>query len=262
MKIARFAVGSGGFGYGLVEGEPGAETVAALHAHPLVEPVRLTGERFALSEVNLGAPVVPSKIVCVGKNYADHVAEMAGAEGAAIPAAPLLFLKPSTSIVGPDAAIVLPPDSKRVDYEGELAVVMGKITRRVTRANALASVFGYTCANDVTARDHQQADGQWTRGKGHDTFCPLGPWIETELDPGLTRLTTKLDGRTVQDAPTSELIHDVASVLAYISNVMTLLPGDVVLTGTPAGVGALAPGQVVAVTVEAIGTLANPVVAA
>jgi 2-keto-4-pentenoate hydratase/2-oxohepta-3-ene-1,7-dioic acid hydratase in catechol pathway len=126
----------------------------------------------------------------------------------------------------------------------------------------LASVFGYTCANDVTARDHQQADGQWTRGKGHDTFCPLGPWIETELDPGLTRLTTKLDGRTVQDAPTSELIHDVASVLAYISNVMTLLPGDVVLTGTPAGVGALAPGQVVAVTVEAIGTLANPVVAA
>jgi len=262
VKIARFSVDSVAFSYGLVEGEPGAETIAALHAHPLVEPVRLTGERFALREVNLGAPVVPSKIVCVGRNYLEHVAEMAGSDGDAVPSVPLLFLKPSTAIVGPDAAIVLPPDSNRIDYEGELAIIMGRITRRVAKEDALSAVFGYTCANDVTARDHQQADGQWTRGKGHDTFCPLGPWIETDLDPGLARVTTKLDGRTVQDAPTSELIHDVATVVAYISNAMTLLPGDVVLTGTPAGVGALAPGQVVAVTVDGIGTLANPVVAA
>lgn len=262
MRIARFSVDGGGFGYGLVEGEPDAWTVAALHSHPLVEPARRTGERYRLAEVSLGAPVVPSKIVCIGKNYADHVAEMRELGTGPAPDAPLLFLKPSTAIVGPDAPVVHPADSERVDYEGELAVVIGKITRRVPPEEVLAHVFGYTCANDVTARDHQQADGQWTRGKGHDTFCPIGPWIETELDPGALRVRTELDGRLVQDAPTSDLIHDVPTLLSYISQAMTLLPGDVVLTGTPAGVGPMRPGQVVAVSIDGIGTLANPVVAA
>lgn len=250
----------------MVEGEPGRQVVAALHAHPLLEPVRFTGERYSLVEVTLGAPVVPSKVVCIGKNYADHVQEMASlTEPGAMtepPSAPLLFLKPSTAVIGPGAPIVHPPDSDRVDFEGELAVVIGRITRRVPADRILEHVFGYTCANDVTARDQQYADGQWTRGKGHDSFCPLGPWIETELDPFHTHVTTKLDGRTVQDAPTSLLIHDVPTVLAYISDVMTLLPGDVVLTGTPAGVGPMKPGQTVAVDIDGIGTLANPVVAA
>ena len=261
MRIARFSVEGGAFGYGVVDGPEGAEVVAALHAHPLVEPVRLTGDRFPLAEVTLGAPVVPSKVVCVGKNYAAHAAEMAGVTGdGTAPAAPLLFLKPSTAVVGPGAPVVHPADSSQVDYEGELAAVIGRITRRVPADRALSHVFGYTCANDVTARDQQKSDGQWTRAKGHDTFCPLGPWIETDLDPATSRVTTRLDGRVVQDAPTDALIHPVAEVIAYISGVMTLLPGDVVLTGTPAGVGPMTPGQVVAVTVDGIGTLSNPVV--
>jgi 2-keto-4-pentenoate hydratase/2-oxohepta-3-ene-1,7-dioic acid hydratase in catechol pathway len=261
VRIARFSVESGSFAYGVVEGEPGREVVAALHAHPLLEPVRFTGERYSLAEVTLGAPVVPSKVVCIGKNYADHIEEMKSLGGGEVPSAPLLFLKPSTAVVGPGAPIVHPPDSDRVDYEGELAVVIGAITRRVPAEQALAHVFGYTCANDVTARDQQHADGQWTRGKGHDTFCPLGPWIETDLDPAHLHVTTKLDGRTVQDSTTELLLTDVPSLIAYISNVMTLLPGDVILTGTPAGVGPMTPGQTVAVSIDAIGTLVNPVVA-
>jgi 2-keto-4-pentenoate hydratase/2-oxohepta-3-ene-1,7-dioic acid hydratase in catechol pathway len=264
VRIARFSVERGSFAYGIVDGEPGREVVAALHAHPLIEPVRLTGERYPLAEVTLGAPVVPSKVVAIGKNYLEHVEEMrslGGEDGISEPpSAPLIFLKPSTAVVGPGAPIIRPPDSDRVDYEGELAVVIGKITRRVPPDRILEHVFGYTCANDVSARDQQYSDGQWTRGKGHDTFCPLGPWIETELDPAATRVTTKLDGRTVQDAPTSQLIHDVPKVLSYISDVMTLLPGDVILTGTPAGVGPMVAGQVVAVSIEGIGTLVNPVV--
>jgi 2-keto-4-pentenoate hydratase/2-oxohepta-3-ene-1,7-dioic acid hydratase in catechol pathway len=262
VRIARFSVEAGSFAYGVVEGAPGREIVAALHAHPLIEPVRLTGERFALADVSLGAPVVPSKVVCIGKNYADHIAEMKALTGAEAPKAPLIFLKPSTAVVGPGAPIVHPPDSERVDYEGELAVVIGAITRRVPAAQALSRVFGYTCANDVTARDQQHADGQWTRGKGHDTFCPLGPWIETELDPAHCHVTTKLDGRTVQDSTTELLLHDVPALIAYISNVMTLLPGDVILTGTPAGVGPMTPGQTIAVSIDGIGTLVNPVLAA
>lgn len=244
--------------YGVVEGDDAVPVVTTLSAHPLVEPARRTEERLPLAEVTLAAPVVPSKIVCVGKNYADHAQEMGGPP----PAEPLLFLKPSTAVVGPGAAIVHPADSARVDYEGELAVVIGRITRHVSSDTALGHVFGYTCANDVTARDQQLADGQWTRAKGHDTFCPLGPWVETELDPAATRLTTRLDGAVVQDAETSLLLHPVAELLAYISAVMTLLPGDVVLTGTPAGVGPMRPGQQVSVTVAGIGTLSNPVTSA
>ncbi len=254
----RYSSDGVSFGYGLLQEEGGQQEVAALVAHPLLEPPRLTGDRFPIGEVTLAAPVVPGKVVCIGRNYADHAKEM----GAQVPDAPLLFLKPSTSVIGPDAPIVYPADSEQVDYEGELAVVMGRVTRHVAAADALERVFGYTCANDVTARDQQRADGQWTRGKGHDTFCPLGPWIETDLDPAATRVTTELDGATVQDAPTSLLLHSVPELIAYISRVMTLLPGDVVLTGTPAGVGPMRPGQHVSVRIEGIGTLHNPVVAA
>ncbi len=262
MRIARFSLGGGSFSYGVVTGEPGEETVEALHAHPLLSPARRTGEIAPLRQVALGSPVVPSKVVCVGKNYADHVEEMKGLGGADAPAAPLIFLKPSTAVVGPGAPIVHPDDSDRVDYEGELCAVIGRITRRVPPGEALAHVFGWTVGNDVTARDQQRADGQWTRGKGHDTFCPLGPWIETDLDPAATRVTTTLDGVLVQDAPTSLLLFDVPTIISYCSGFMTLLPGDVIMTGTPAGVGRMEPGQVVTVSVDGIGDLTNPVVAA
>lgn len=246
------------YAYGVVEGPQEAPVLAELSAHPILETSRRTGEQVPLAEATLVAPVVPSKVVCVGKNYADHAREMGGEA----PERPVLFLKPSTAVVGPGAAIVHPADSDRVDYEGELAVVIGRIARHVPAARALEHVFGYTCANDVTARDQQQADGQWTRAKGHDTFCPLGPWVQTELDPAASRVTTVLDGVTVQDSATALMIHPLAELLAYISRVMTLLPGDVVLTGTPAGVGPMRPGQEVSVTVDGIGTLTNPVVAA
>jgi 2-keto-4-pentenoate hydratase/2-oxohepta-3-ene-1,7-dioic acid hydratase in catechol pathway len=262
VRIARFSVDGGGISYGVVEGLPGEETVEALHAHPLLEPARRTGDIVPLSHVTLGAPVVPSKVVCVGKNYADHVEEMKQLGGPDAPQAPLIFLKPSTSVTGPQSPIVHPTDSDRVDYEGELCAVIGRITRRVSPADALARVFGWTIGNDVTARDQQIADGQWTRGKGHDTFCPLGPWIETDLDPAATRVTTTLDGEVVQDAPTSRLLFDVPTIISYISSFMTLLPGDVIMTGTPAGVGKMEPGQIVTVSIEGIGDLTNPVVAA
>ncbi|MHB8340441.1 MAG: fumarylacetoacetate hydrolase family protein [Mycobacteriales bacterium] len=256
MRIARFSQDGTSFQYGLVEDSGDGPSVVSLRAHPLLEPIQFTGERFQLADVMLTAPVVPSKVVCVGKNYADHAREMGGEP----PDRPVLFLKPSTAVVGPEAPVVHPADSERVDYEGELAVVMGRVARHVSVDRALDYVFGYTCANDVTARDQQQLDGQWTRAKGHDTFCPLGPWIETELDPSASRVTTVLDGSTVQDAPTSLLLYSVPELLAYITATMTLLPGDVVLTGTPAGVGAMRPGQRVSVRVDGIGTLTNPVV--
>lgn len=259
MRIARFSVGGGGFSYGVVDGEPGEERLEALHAHPLLEAARRTGDVVPLERVTLGSPVVPSKVVCVGRNYADHAREM-GTED--VPSAPLIFLKPSTAVIGPGAPIVHPDDSERVDYEGELCAVIGRITRRVAPADALAQVFGWTCGNDVTARDQQRADGQWTRGKGHDTFCPLGPWIETDLDPAATAVTTTLDGAVVQEAPTSLLLFDVATIISYVSGFLTLLPGDVVMTGTPAGVGPMVPGQVVTVSIDGIGDLTNPVVAA
>ncbi|HEX7355997.1 MAG TPA: fumarylacetoacetate hydrolase family protein [Mycobacteriales bacterium] len=262
MRIARFSVDGGPLSYGVVEGEPGEETVEALHAHPLVEPARRTGEIVPLRDATLSAPVVPSKVIGIGKNYADHVDEMRTQTGGDRPRSPLMFLKPSTAVIGPGAPILLPDDSERVDYEGELCLVIGTIARRVPVEDALRHVFGWTCGNDVSARDHQQSDGQWTRAKGHDSFCPLGPWIETDLDPAATRVTTTLDAAVVQDAPTSLLLFDVPTVISYVSHAMTLLPGDVIMTGTPAGVGPMAPGQVVTVSVEGVGELTNPVVAA
>ena len=251
MRIARFSV-EGDVAFGVVEGEE----VAALVSHPF-GPLSFTGDRYPLTAVRLLAPIIPSKVVAIGKNYADHAREM----GSEPPASPVMFMKPSTAVVGPGDAVARPPSVQRLDFEGELAVVIGRLARDVPRSVALEAVLGYTCANDVTARDQQQSDGQWTRAKGYDSFCPLGPWIETELDPSATRVTTTLNGETKQDAKTDLLLHDVPALVEYVTNVMTLLPGDVILTGTPAGVGPMDVGDEVAVSVEGIGTLTNRVVA-
>ena len=258
MRIARFAKGDG-VAYGVVEGEA-AQTIAELYGHPFgIDPsgVRLTGQRYPLAEVRLLAPVLPSKVVAVGKNYAEHVREM----GSEVPAEPVLFLKPSTSVTGPGDRIAYPVKlTDRVDYEGELAVIIGRLCRDVPKERAYDVIFGYTCANDVTARDLQLRDGQWTRAKGFDTFCPLGPWMETATDPSDLGITTTVNGEVRQHARTRELLWDVPSLIEYVSAVMTLLPGDVLLTGTPEGVGPLTDGDEVSVTVESIGTLTNKVV--
>jgi 2-keto-4-pentenoate hydratase/2-oxohepta-3-ene-1,7-dioic acid hydratase in catechol pathway len=259
VRICRFAH-DGEVSFGVVEGPPGGApadlVVAPVQGHPF-GPFAFTGARHALSSVRLLAPVLPSKVVCIGKNYADHAAEMGGAA----PADPVVFLKPSTSVVGPGEAVRLPRDSARVDHEAELAVVIGRLCRDVPRERALDVVLGYTAANDVTARDQQKADGQWTRGKSHDTFCPIGPWVETDLDARDVAVQCRVDGELRQDGRTAQLLHDVPAVIAWITAFMTLLPGDVVLTGTPAGVGPLTAGSTVEVVVEGVGTLTNPVVA-
>jgi 2-keto-4-pentenoate hydratase/2-oxohepta-3-ene-1,7-dioic acid hydratase in catechol pathway len=260
VRIARFATPAGQVRFGKVEGDAGAPvealTVAAIAEHPF-GTIELTGERWALPDVRLLAPLLPSKIVGIGKNYAEHVAEMGGGEA---PEAPLLFLKPPTAVIGPGDAIRLPVESDEVHFEGELAVVVGALgARELPRERALEALLGYTVGNDVTARDQQRHDGQWTRAKGHDSFCPLGPWIETALDPSDLALRTELDGQVKQDSRTSLLLHDVATLVSYVSHVMTLLPGDMILTGTPSGVGPMTAGQTVSVTIEGIGTLSNPV---
>ncbi len=263
MRIARFAL-HGDISYGLVQGsgdDPAQLQLARLQGHPLLDPTP-TGEVVPLSSVRLLAPTQPINVVCIGKNYADHVVEMAGTTGPAPSSGvPVVFLKPATSVIGPGDPVRLPAGVGRVDHEGELAVVIGRPARDLTTANALEHVWGYTAANDVTAREQQVSDGQWTRGKGHDTFCPLGPWIETDLDPADLRVRCEVDEVLRQDGNTRDLISDVPTVLAFITSFMTLLPGDVVLTGTPAGVGPLVPGSTVSVEVEGVGTLTNPVVA-
>jgi 2-keto-4-pentenoate hydratase/2-oxohepta-3-ene-1,7-dioic acid hydratase in catechol pathway len=208
--------------------------------------------------VRLLAPVLPSKLVCVGKNYAAHAAEF----DSDVPEEPLLFLKPSTAVIGPNDPIRLLPISHRVDYEGELAVVIGRIARNVRTEDAYKHILGYTCANDVTLRDLQKTDDQWARAKGFDGSCPLGPWIETDLDPTDVRVETRLNGDVRQAGQTSDMAFGVASLIEYITSFMTLLPGDAILTGTPEGVGKLSPGDLVEVEVDGIGTLANPVEAA
>jgi 2-keto-4-pentenoate hydratase/2-oxohepta-3-ene-1,7-dioic acid hydratase in catechol pathway len=260
MRIARFSH-TNGMSFGVVEGEPEAGpealTVAAVDGHPFGE-LRFTGQRWALADVRLLSPILPSKVVCVGRNYADHAAE----HGAEVPPEPLLFLKPSTSVIGPQDAIRLPLQSHRVEHEAELAVVIGPPgARRVDQTAARQAIFGWTCANDVTARDLQRADGQWTRAKGFDSFCPLGPWITTGVDMADREVRCEVNGEVRQLGRTSDLVFDPVTLVSYASHVMTLLPGDVVLTGTPAGVDVLKPGDTVTVRVEGIGELANPVVA-
>ena len=258
MRIARFTTGSDPR-YALVEGERGAEQLVVLSGDPIYMPVQKTGEQVPLDrdDVRLLAPVIPrSKVIGVGRNYAEHAAEM----GNELPTAPLLFLKPNTSVIGPDDPIVLPPYSREVHHEAELAVVIGKVTKDVSPEGALAQVFGFTVANDVTARDIQRSDDQWTRAKGFDSSCPIGPWIVPGLDVDDLAVLARVNGETRQDGRTSQMVFDVADLVSYVSQVFTLLPGDVILTGTPAGVGPIVHGDVVEVEVEDIGVLRNPVI--
>lgn len=250
MRFVRFSVGERAPQYGWMF----QDKIGALEGDLFGEYRRLEAG-MPLERVRLYAPVIPSKIIAVGRNYAEHAKE----QNVEVPEMPLIFLKPPSSIIGPGDKIVLPPQSQRVEHEGELAVVIGKAGRWIAAEKALEHVFGYTCANDVTARDLQRRDGQWTRGKGFDTFCPLGPWIETELDPADALVACRVNGEMRQMASTREMVFTIPQLIAFISSVMTLQPGDVILTGTPAGISPLEDGDSVEVSVEGIGELRNPV---
>ncbi len=262
MRIARFAAGRDPQ-YGVVEltedDGPHPDTVSVLTGDPIAMSVQLTGERKELNSVRLLAPVIPrSKIVAVGRNYAAHAAEM----GDEVPKTPLTFFKPNTSVIGPGEPIIYPGASREVSFEGELALVIGRICKEVPVSRVPEVIFGYTVANDVTARDLQRSDGQWARAKGYDTFCPLGPWITTHQrleEAAALAIRTTLDGELRQDGNTKDMILTIPELVAYISSYTTLLPGDVILTGTPSGVGLMVPGQEVSVEIEGIGTLTNPV---
>ena len=259
MRIARFTTGDEPRFAVVGEDQSGETVLAVVEGDPLYRPIRLTGEKVGLVDARLVAPVIPrSKVVGVGRNYAEHAAEL----GNEVPAEPLLFLKPNTSVIGPGEPIVLPRQSHEVHHEAELAVVIGRVCREVPRERVADVVLGYTCGNDVSARDLQKRDGQWARAKGFDSFCPLGPWIETDLDPADLAVTCTVGDEVRQNGRTSQMVHDVAALVSYISEAFTLLPGDVILTGTPAGVGPLRDGDEVTVTVEGIGALINRVVAA
>lgn len=264
MRIARFVVDDVPR-YGVLElaEDLGAhpETVAVLNGDPLAGPVTYTGEHVALADVRLVSPVIPrSKIICLGKNYEAHARELDSTP----PETPLVFMKPNTSVIGPDEPIICPPESSLVHHEGELGIVIGRICRRVPPERAAQVIFGYTVANDVTARDLQALDGQWTRAKGYDTFCPLGPWIVTHLsidEASNLDLRVDVNGVERQHSSTSAMVHRIPEIILFVSSFATLLPGDVILTGTPEGVGPLEPGDTVRVWIEKIGTLRNPVMA-
>jgi 2-keto-4-pentenoate hydratase/2-oxohepta-3-ene-1,7-dioic acid hydratase in catechol pathway len=231
-------------------------TVRAIASDPLYAGVFKQEETFALEDVRLLAPVLPrSKVVCVGKNYADHAAEMGGE----VPSEPIIFIKPNTSVIGPNEVIQWPNTSERIDHEAELAVVISKICKEVPREKVNDVIFGYTLANDVTARDLQKKDGQWTRAKSFDTFCPLGPWIDTDFRPSNQIITAHVDGELKQSAPLSDMVFDVPFIIEFVTKVMTLLPGDVILTGTPSGIGAMNPGGEVVVSIDGLGSLRNKV---
>ncbi|MEV4735358.1 MULTISPECIES: fumarylacetoacetate hydrolase family protein [unclassified Microbacterium] len=249
MKIARFS-NDDAILFGIVDDTD----LVVLAGDPLFAGYETTGVRVPIADAVILAPVIPrSKIVCVGKNYHDHAAEMGGEA----PEEPLLFLKPNTSVIGPGDAIVRPAISEQTEYEGELAVVIGRVAKNVSAADALDHVLGYTIANDVTARDLQRKDGQWTRAKGFDTFCPLGPTINTDFDPTTATIETRVNGEVRQHAPLTDMIHSVAAIIEHASAVFTLLPGDVILTGTPAGVGAFSAGDTVEVEITGLGILRN-----
>lgn len=253
MRIARFTPPqeiSVSPLFGIVNGDE----IEILTGDPLYSGINRSGETVALEKVKLLAPVIPrSKVVCVGKNYAEHAKEM----DSKVPEQPVIFIKPNTSVIGPEDAIVWPAMSQRVDHEAELAIVIGKICKDVPKDRVKEVILGYTVANDVTARDLQKVDGQWSRAKGFDTFCPLGPWIETELDPSDLAISAEVDGQLRQSDRTSSMIFDIPTIINFISQVYTLLPGDVILTGTPAGVGLIPVGSTVSITIEGIGTLSN-----
>jgi 2-keto-4-pentenoate hydratase/2-oxohepta-3-ene-1,7-dioic acid hydratase in catechol pathway len=250
MRFVRFAIGST-IGYGLLEDDG---WIRAISSTPFL-PWEETSERFEREQVRMLAPVLPSKVVAVGLNYRSHAEET----GMPLPEEPMIFLKPSTSVIGPEETIYLPPQSKRVDHEAELAVIIGGAARNVTEAEAPGMILGYTCANDVTARDLQAKDVQFTRAKGFDTFCPLGPHIATGLDPHSLEIVCRVNGEVRQKSSTSDLVFRPAALVAFVSSVMTLLPGDVILTGTPAGISPLKDGDIVEVEISGIGVLRNPV---
>jgi 2-keto-4-pentenoate hydratase/2-oxohepta-3-ene-1,7-dioic acid hydratase in catechol pathway len=250
VKIYRF-VHAGSPAIGVADGDR-IVRYSGSDAMTLGEP---TNDSIALGGAELLAPVMPSKIVAVGRNYAEHAKEL----GNEAPSEPIIFLKPPTAVLNPNGTIVRPPQSQRVDFEGELAIVIGKTARNVSRDDWRSVVLGFTCANDVTARDLQKKDVQFTRGKSFDTFCPLGPCIETDLDPSSLALRTRVNGETKQDGNTHDMVFNCAFIVEFITSVMTLQPGDVILTGTPAGVGPLAAGDRVEVEIEGIGVLGNVV---
>lgn len=257
MRIARFTTG-GEPRYGIVQQEGDRTYLAVLSGDPMFAATKPTGERIELGDgVRLLAPVIPrSKVVCVGLNYVNHIKEM----GHETPTAPVLFLKPNTAVVGPDDPIILPDWSREVSYEVELAVVIGRVCKDVSPETAGNYILGYTIANDVTARDAQRADGQWARAKSFDSACPLGPWIDTDFDPEDAEIISRVNGEVRQDSRTSDMLFDVPYLVSYISEAMTLLPGDVIITGTPAGVGVVDNGDVVECEIQGLGTLRNPVI--
>ena len=258
MRLGRIA-SPDGVAFVSIEGpvdEPGEAIAREIAEHPFGTPT-FTGRSWPLADVRLLAPILASKVVCMGKNYLEHIKEMGGD----VPTEdPVIFLKPNTAIIGPGVPIQLPANASPVHHEGELAAVIGKPCKDVRAAKAAEVILGYTIANDVSARDQQRADGQWMRAKGHDTFCPVGPWIVTDLDPSDLEIRTEVNGQVRQRSRTSLMIHDVGAIIEWISAVMTLLPGDLILTGTPEGVGPIEDGDTVSVSVEVIGTLTNPVI--
>ena len=259
MRIVRFSPGpNSGLGtdplFGLLEDD--GTNISVIAGDPIYAGVSKTGAVTQLSDVRLLAPVIPrSKVVCIGKNYADHAAEM----NSEVPTEPIIFLKPNTSVIGPMDTIIWPSMSERIDHEAELAIVIGRICKDVPRERVNDVIFGYTIANDVTARDLQKKDGQWSRAKGFDTFCPIGPWIETDFVPGTQRIFSKVNDELRQDATLDQMIFNVPDIVVFISQVMTLLPGDVIITGTPAGIGPLVARGSVVVGIEGLGQLTNKV---
>jgi 2-keto-4-pentenoate hydratase/2-oxohepta-3-ene-1,7-dioic acid hydratase in catechol pathway len=250
MRIARFSA-KGSVSYGVVE----AEQVSVLAGHPIGD-IHYTGEVLPLAGVRLLAPIIPSKIICIGKNFAEHAREM----GSEPPTEPLFFFKPTTSIIGPDDVIRIPTQSNDVQHEAELAIVISRLCKDVPIERINDVILGYTCANDVTARDLQYTDGQWARSKGFDTFCPLGPWIETDLKNfHEVQIQCRLNGQIKQSAAANEMIHSIPTIVSWVSHHITLLPGDVILTGSPAGISRMVAGDEVAVEITGIGVLRNKV---
>jgi 2-keto-4-pentenoate hydratase/2-oxohepta-3-ene-1,7-dioic acid hydratase in catechol pathway len=257
VRIVRFTPPTGSvLGSDPLFGVLNEDQIEIVTGDPLYSGIQPRNERIPVSEVRLLAPVIPrSKIVCVGKNYADHAAEMGGE----VPKEPIIFIKPNTSVIGPGDVIQWPKASERVDHEAELAIVISRICKEVPKEKFRDVIFGYTLANDVTARDIQKSDGQWTRGKSFDTFCPLGPWIDTDFQPMGQRITASVNGELKQDAKLSDMVFDIPTIVNFVSSAMTLLPGDVILTGTPAGIGPVIAGGTVTVSIDGLGVLENRV---
>jgi 2-keto-4-pentenoate hydratase/2-oxohepta-3-ene-1,7-dioic acid hydratase in catechol pathway len=257
VRIARFSI-DGNVAFGVVEGDPSdpdGPVLDIIKGHPFAEFER-SGKKVPMAKVRMLPPVLPNKVVAIGRNYSEHAAEL----GQTVPDVPITFFKPSTAVAGPGDPIVYPSFSSEVHHEAELAVVIGRMCREVPHERVQDVILGYTCANDVTARDIQRSESQWARAKGFDTSCPLGPWVETDLDPADLGIMCAVNGEQRQLGRTSEMVRSIADLVVHITEAMTLLPGDVILTGTPAGVGPLNVGDEVAVTIEGIGTLTNKVI--